>query len=440
MGTLSDFVMSHPLFDGHEHLKTPRELAESGLSLNEMAGYALADLAVVRGPQPAAAVDEPSPDAPDYPRHFFSAWALARNTGYCRAVERACRDLFGLDFTLENWPALRERIARTLADAAEQWYVETLRDRAGIKWVVKDHISVPQEAAAGVYPDFVRFNYRDDDLLCLPDRHEVLAREERWNRSIHTLDDLVEGLMQSITDCLATGRVTSFKIGVAYRRSLAFGNPTHDEAERAFDRLMSFRHGETHFRRESERVIWHTRLSSRQLRPLHDYLVHRFVRRADDEGLTVQIHTGYLAGVWNELGNVDPLQLTPLFRRYPTVRFDLFHAGWPYHDLMAALGKHYPNVWINLCWAWAMNPIAMEEALDAFLDAVPLNKVVAFGADTGTPFTSYAYALQAREGVARVLERRVERGAMDEELALSAARAILLENGERLHALGTSSG
>jgi predicted TIM-barrel fold metal-dependent hydrolase len=127
------------------------------------------------------------------------------------------------------------------------------------------------------------------------------------------------------------------------------------------------------------------------------------------------------------------MQLVPLLLRSPQTRFDLFHAGWPYHHEAGVIGKHFPNVWLNLCWAWTMNPVTMGEALDAWLDATPHNKIFAFGSDTSHPLCVYAYAMQARDGVARVLQRRMDRGDMDAALAREVAAAILFDNAAQFH-------
>ena len=432
---IHEFVMAQPLFDTHEHLCPMADAAETLSTPNGVGGYANADLETARGPCPLDAPPPPAPHTPEFTKYFFDAWTLARNTGYCQAIERACPELTGHEFTRDNWSAIKASISEQITPDPAAWYVETLRDKAGVKWAIKDSINLPGQAADGLYPEFVRFNYREDELLVLLSRSQVAAHEVRWQRAIHSLDQLVDGLMASISQCLATGKVTCFKIGVAYSRDLTFANATRHDAERAFNRLMSVRHGE-----RDEPALTpakYARLSGRQLRPLHDYLTHQYVRRATDEGLPIQIHTGYLAGNYSELGNINPLQLTPLLRQYPRTRFDLFHAGWPYHDLLGTIGKHYPNAWINLCWAWTMSPVSMEHALDSWLDSVPYSKIFAFGGDTTTPFTTYAYAMQARAGIARVLDRRIARGAMDAALARAVARAIMLENGEAFHALHT---
>ncbi len=446
--SLREFVVETPLFDDHEHFSTLPALADEQDSYRSIAGYAGADLAVCLGPEQPGRPHLPAPEAAGYDEVFFSAWRKSRNTGYCRATEQACRDILGLEYQEGNVNSISRKLKELKGEdleATRRFFTDVLQHRAGVRWAIKDSINMPEQADDSLYADFVRLNYRDDQLLVAGTRDTIIEREARWKRTIYTLDELIEGFMDSITQCLATKKVTSFKIGLAYSRGLDFGFPARAEAERAFSRLMYVTSGEKVLR-DAERVGTTPaspaipQLSSAELRPLHDYLVHIYVQRASDEAKPVQIHTGYLAGIYNDLRNINPMQLVPLFLRYRTTKFDLFHAGWPYVDELGTIGKNFPNVWLSLCWAWAMNPITMERALDAWLDGVPYNKIMGFGGDTGHPVAAYGYALQAREGIARVLEKRVARGDMDEQFAKEVARAVLLVNGCELHDLPVSEG
>jgi len=435
--SIRELVMNHPLFDAHEHISSVPDFAKQQPHYSNLTGYAGADLVTARGPLARGQSHLPPTDDPGHAKAFFALWRQSRNTGYCRATETACRDLLGLEFREENAQAVNQAYAKLLEGDARASYCDIMQKKAGVVWGIKDSISRPEDTQDELYPpEFIRFNYRDDQLLCILSRDDVAERESRWNRSIHDLDDLIDGLMQSISDCLGTGKVTSFKIGVAYRRGLDFENPTKHEAERAFNRLMSVRPDTTiEHSGVPSLPVRRSRLSSEELRPLQDYVTQRYVRRAADEGIPIQIHTGYLAGNMGILSNINPMQLVPLLTQYPQLRFDLFHAGWPYHHEMGTIGKAFPNVWVNLCWAWTMNPSTMETALDAFLDGVPHNKILGFGSDCHNPLLVYGYARQAREGIARVLQRRIDRGDMDRDLAGEVATAILLENGKQLHGL-----
>ncbi len=165
-------------------------------------------------------------------------------------------------------------------------------------------------------------------------------------------------------------------------------------------------------------------------------MLHRLVQRAADDGLPVQIHTGYLAGNWGSLAGTKALHLLPLFDKYRSVRFDLFHASWPWASELGAIAKNYPNVWADLCWAWAMNPAESERALSEWLDGVPMNKIFGYGADTRLPWCNVGYSLQAKEGIARVLEQKIQAGYFSPSTAREAAERIMLANGEEFYGLG----
>lgn len=437
---IREIVFASPLFDDHEHFTSLPELSEEADSYESFAGYAPADLLVSMGPKAPGTVSIPEEPGSERNQAFFKAWRNSRNTGYCRAIERACRDILGLDYTEENIGAIAERLGEMKGEDPGAFAAEVLQKRAGIRWVIHDSVNQPWQAGVGQFPPFVYVNYRDDPLLVIANRDGVLEREALWKRSIHNLDQLVDGFMGSITACLDTGRVTSFKIGLAYNRNLDFGFPSKADAEKAFSRMMIPRDGEKvlrHYERFGERRNSPAipQCSGAQLRPLHDYLVHVYIQRAEAEGKPVQIHTGYLAGINGDLRNIHPMRLIPLLLHYQTVKFDLFHAGWPYTDEMGTLGKQFPNVWLGMCWAWAMNPVTMQRTLDTWLDGVPFNKIIGFGGDTRHPIASYGYAMQAREGIARVLEERISRNDTDGQLAEEAARAILFDNGCALHGL-----
>ena len=68
-------------------------------------------------------------------------------------------------------------------------------------------------------------------------------------------------------------------------------------------------------------------------------------------GLIFQIHTG-MQGNWGHVPDSNPLDLLELIRAHRSVRFDLFHAGYPYARELGVVGKHYPNVWLNACWIY----------------------------------------------------------------------------------------
>ncbi len=185
---------------------------------------------------------------------------------------------------------------------------------------------------------------RYDAVLMVGSRDQVERFEAVFERPIQRLSDLDAALDDYAEKARAAGRLGGMKSALPYQRRVDFEQSSFADAERAFEAMMQGRQTE--------------------LRPLHDYLFHRFVQRAREFGLPVQLHTGYLAGNWGNPGQGNPELLVPVFRRYRGVRFDMFHAGWPYSEVAGAIAKAFPNVYLDMCWAWTMNPAQMERILE----------------------------------------------------------------------------
>ena len=75
------------------------------------------------------------------------------------------------------------------------------------------------------------------------------------------------------------------------------------------------------------------------------------------------------------------------------------HTAYPYSDELVSIAKHYPNVWVDLCWAWSIDPYSSTDFVRRFLHAVPSNKLFGFGGDTFWPTAAVAYSIQARRGL-----------------------------------------
>jgi predicted TIM-barrel fold metal-dependent hydrolase len=113
-----------------------------------------------------------------------------------------------------------------------------------------------------------------------------------------------------------------------------------------------------------------SQLTFAEATPLHDYLFHQLFAWADEYNTPVQFHVGYFEGSGNLIERGEPTPLTPLFLRYPRVRFALFHAAYPYWREAGALAKMFPNVFLDLCWVHILSPLAARRILDEWLDFV----------------------------------------------------------------------
>ncbi len=428
---VTEFVMSHPLFSHHDHHNSPLFFEErrAELGFRDLLGYAEADLVTAAGPQRAGCAE----DATGSDRWVATHWPPIRTTGYGRAVNLACRELFGVDYEPENFSRITDALASVIeGKTAAAVYDYFVRKKANNRWVLQDgHFRPGNEAAveSEAYPDYYRFAWRMDDLLSIYDSGPIAVLEQATNQEILSLDDLVRAMNSNIDTFKAGGKLASLKVGIAYQRDLVVGDPTRHEAELVFNRIRSRKFFYDGVQQNTAAA------GAREARPLADYLFHSLLKRANDDDLPVQIHTGYLAGNWGSLGGTKALHLIPLFEKYRRVRFDIFHASWPWTSELGAVAKNYPNVYPDLCWAWTMNPSESERALSEWLDGVPYNKIFGYGADTGWPWCNVGYSIQARRGIARVLEEKIAAGHFSRATAREVAAAIMLKNGEAFYGL-----
>ena len=418
---LTDFVMQHPMLSHHDHHCHFKafEARRKQYDAASLLGYAGSDLVTAAGNRPI--------DTVSVRENVADFWPAIAATGYGRAVTLGCRALFDLDYTPANFDAVTSSLQSFLADRpAAEIYDDCVRKRANIPWVIQDFFYKPGNESLlkeVLYPDYYRFAWRMDDLFAINDAAPIRTMEAATGMAICSLDHLVQAMHADIDRFKAIGKLAAFKLGIAYARDLAVDDPPRRAAELAFSRIRKIK------KRRGAAA------SPRETCPLADYLIHRLLERAHDEDVPVQVHTGYLAGNWGALEGTRAMHLVPLFNKYRRVRFDVFHASWPWCSEMGAIAKNYPNVYLDMCWAWAMNPAAAERALNEWLDAVPFNKIFSFGADTELPWCNIGYALQARQGIARVLENKVRKGLFSAATAREIAAAIMLENGRKFHGL-----
>ncbi len=427
MSDIREFVMEQPLFCHHDHHQSFQDFdaGRDAYDHKSLLGYATADLVTAAGP--GVTLDQAVERLPEY-------WPLIRGTGYGRAVDLTSRELFGLEYTPANFGDIADALQDAIAGrTAAQVYDTFVHERARNLWTIQDgnyNLASKTAFRDDSYPASYHFAFRIDALLA-PENAAVITDLERVTGvSIYTLDALVDALNLAIDSFAGTGRLAAIKIGMAYSRDLVVSDPTRHEAESAFARIRS------------RKVFWDgiqqntPAVDAVASRALGDYMFHRLVQRAADDGLPVQIHTGYLAGNWGSLAGTRAMHLVPIFDKYRSVRFDLFHASWPWASELGAIAKNYPNVWADLCWAWAMNPAESERALGEWLDGVPMNKIFGYGADTRLPWCNVGYSMQARQGIARVLEAKIAAGYFSERTAREAAERIMLANGEEFYGLG----
>ena len=124
--------------------------------------------------------------------------------------------------------------------------------------------------------------------------------------------------------------------------------------------------------------------------------------------------------------------LCSLLLRYPDTTFILMHMAYPYQHEAIALAKHYPNVVVDLCWAWIIDPVSTREFVQRFLVTAPHSKLLCFGGDHVFVENVVGHAEIARRGLAGALEALVSDGHLTIEEALGLIPQLMRENAERI--------
>jgi predicted TIM-barrel fold metal-dependent hydrolase len=156
-------------------------------------------------------------------------------------------------------------------------------------------------------------------------------------------------------------------------------------------------------------------------------MFHWVIKKSIHHELPIQIHTGYLAGNGNVLDNGKPVKLNNLFLQYPDAKFVLFHGGFPWTGEYAALGKMFPNVYLDIVWLPQISREEAVSALDVMLDCMPYNKFF-WGGDCALIEETTGSLEFGKDVMVEVLTKRIERDLLTEEVAFDIARSIFREN------------
>jgi hypothetical protein len=321
------------------------------------------------------------------------AWARTKHTGYAQVTRRVLKHFYEEDdLTLETLVRMQSK----LMDLSDPEIFASILEEAKIEARILDIWPDVSKVLDGT----LELTPRGYLAISLPDYHRIQTCEDiqklvkpvgRW---VTSLDAYIAACREIFEGYKAFGAIT-FKDQSAYTRTLDYGNPTRAEAEAVFNwivedprRCASYPDG---------------------LKPLDDYLFHTFLRMARDLELPVQIHTGHMAGIRNDIVKTNAVGLTKVIELHRDVRFDLFHANWPYSGELLYLGKNYPNVSLDFCWANIIDPIYCQRMFKQVLASVPHGKVHGYGSDFGGSVErAWAHAQIARDNIAIALAEMVE--------------------------------
>ena len=340
-------------------------------------------------------------------------WSRTCHTGFAQVARRVLRRFHGEE---ELSLGTLERLQDRLLDLTDEKVFDSILEEAGIAVRLVSIAPVPITVLDGLG----RLPPRSKLVVNLPEYHgitnhtAVQTNVAPLGYTVNSLDAYLDACGQLFARYRDSGAV-AFKDASAYARTLDYGNPTRAAAEGVFNRFMA----------DPRRSASHPD----EARPLGDFLFHRFMDMARDMDLPVQIHTGHLTFMRNDIARANAIGLTRVIELHRDVRFDLFHANWPYSAEIVYLGKNYPNVTIDFCWANIVDPVYCQRLFREVLACVPHGKIHGYGSDfDGLADRAWAHADMARDNIAIALADMVEAEYLDLDEAREVAHAWLFGN------------
>lgn len=411
MGMSSDIrnvIELTPFVDTHEHLceESARIASLDGPTGNGrplsapdfgvlFSHYADSDLQVA-GMAPEAMAKLVGYDTP-----LDEKWALvepyydrARHTGYLQNVRESVRMLYGEDdIHAGNYQRISEKLRAQIRPGC---YEYILRDVAKLEYTQVNALDAP------VFRETEQPHLLTQDLsfLSLAMGDSVKRIAEAAGKDVTSLNDWV----QIIDWCFDTygPRAIAIKNQAAYGRKLDYAHVPVEDAAPVFDRFLRAP--------ESFTIA--------DKKPFQDYLFHYCLNKAAEYKLPVKLHTGYYAGhshmplhrLRHNAGDMCDLLMA-----HRDVDFIVMHIIYPYQDEAIAIAKHHPNAYIDMCWAWIINPLASVRFVKEFVAAAPANKLFTFGGDYIYAELVPGHARIARHGLGHAINQLYEEGWIERE-------------------------
>ncbi|MDX9754959.1 MAG: amidohydrolase family protein [bacterium] len=413
-----------PFIDTHEHLLEEEERLQENsgrIKANDwsfiLSHYLDSDLLSAGMPRPeyeaffSAALDPMQKWAVLEPW-----WWAVRHTGYGQAVEIAVRKLYDVEgLTKDSIVKIQEGYLKGIQPG---FYTRYLRDFAGIESCQVNCLSAP-------------FSETSQPLLLMQDL-SIIGMHMGPNIGAYAPKAGIE--VKELADWHRVidwwfehygPYATAVKSQAAYSRNIDFDPVPAERAEPLFLKRI---------RGES--------LDGEEKKALEDHLFWYAVGKANHYNLPVKLHTGYYAGTASmPLGRLaeNGGAASDLCRRSPETRFDFFHINYPNYEELIAAAKQYPNAYVDMCWAWIVNPAASVDFLKKYIVTAPINKIFTFGGDYIPVEPVIGHAAIARRGIGLALAELVQEGWLTQDGAMDLVEPLLCGNARKMFALEAKS-
>ncbi|MFZ9857973.1 MAG: amidohydrolase family protein [Roseiflexaceae bacterium] len=417
MSAIREFVMHHSLVDTHEHL-----ISESAyLTLNPdiitslfgQNAYIQHDL-ISAGCDYAtldAFLDQSNPDIKQRWHLIEPWWQHCQFTGYAEGVTLAASHVYGItSLTAESLIAAQSHQATLVAPRQHHYLLATLANLTSVQ-VDAFTWGIPDDA------DPAPFYRYDLNVHTIADGSVDLdALGQATGIQINTLNQYASALAELVRRHAPT--VVAIKSQHAYTRTLAWQAPDYDDVAMVL-----------------QKKLWGVPLLARDACVIGDWALGVIAQHAAYYRLPFKIHTGHHAGNGNmPIGWINPALLDGFIKAYPDTQFVLMHIGYPYHAELLSLAKHFRNVYVDLCWAWSINPLKSSDFVRQWIHSVPINKLFGFGGDAFLPAQSVGFAWQTRTWLARTLQAEIDADTLTLAHARGIAQRLMTDNQHDLFA------
>lgn len=399
-----DLVDSHKVFSDHEH-HHPDGFFGAGVDLAKLIANSYV-FWMVDGGLDAILRDKAA---------FIDA---VRHNSYFRWMQKGMQRVHGTDMPVDadTWADYDGIVSAAYRDPDFHW--KTL-SRHGYETLILDTYWDP--GSDDGHPEIFKATFRVDKLSYghHPDAAAVesgplfdpslLYPWKHYGFSGTTLDDYVDMAQALIARLYAENRIVSLKTAIAYNRTVDFYPDDKELALRAW-------------RKPPDEI------TAQELVHFGNYIFHRCFETAAKHDIPVQVHTGLA-----DLRGSDPMLVERLLVDYPSIRFVLFHSGYPWTSQVAALAHNHRNAFPSLTWTPIISTAAAVRTLDEYIDVAPSINTITWGSDCWLPEESVGAQLAWKYVVATVLCDRFRNGLLRAADVDVLARKLMSANGRHVY-------
>lgn len=422
-------ILNQKISDTHEHIISSWELQKHKRGLIELLGEAYLHDDMIS----AGAKDEMfSPCYSDEERWNMLLPYLdcVRNTTYYRCLIQAMNDLYRMniqEIDNTNWKILNEQLQES-AKQGDSWYRHVINTKGRIKFCILDmdrtldfEVSDWKEKGLPSIKDntfqneFFTRAARIDPLTHVIYKNARQELENLYSLKISDIGD-IETLMELFVLKARENGTVCYKSVAAYFRTLDIEECSRDTAQKCL------------------RDVFTGQAAAKEAMTVQNYMIHYLIRRAGEQNIPFQFHTGMQALNANTIRNSDPLKLNPIFMKYSDNKFTMLHGGYPFSREAGVLAKKFPNVYLDFSW---LPQIGFEAALQSareWFDMVPMNKMT-WGGDCRHVENSYSAVLLFRRLMYHVLDEKIQSNYLTRETGLEMVKKIMYENAVDIYSL-----